>query len=67
MNTGPALFPDSPVDTVCADSSISRCMSGLDDALLRERRLKAWRRAWMIDLIEHYNPGWCDLSSEIPY
>ena len=30
-------------------------------ALLRERRMKEWKRAWKIELIEENNPEWVDL------
>ena len=30
-------------------------------AIAREKRLKAWRRAWKIELVESNNPGWVDL------
>ena len=30
-------------------------------ALLREKRIKGWKRAWKIALIEQSNPGWLDL------
>ena len=30
-------------------------------AFQRERRIKDWRRAWKIELIEAMNPGWDDL------
>ena len=30
-------------------------------ATTREKRLKAWKRAWKIELIEGMNPGWLDL------
>jgi putative endonuclease len=36
----------------------------LDDARIRERNLKAWRRAWKLRLIEEVNPDWVDLSKE---
>ncbi|WP_316013662.1 GIY-YIG nuclease family protein [Roseobacter sp. HKCCA0434] len=36
------------------------------DAIHRERRIKKWRRAWKIALIEESNPDWRDVSSEIP-
>ena len=32
-------------------------------AIQREKRLKRWRRAWKIELIEKANPTWCDLPS----
>ena len=35
------------------------------DAILREKRLKKWRRAWKIILIEPANPAWRDLYDEI--
>ena len=31
------------------------------DAVTRERRIKKWRRAWKLDLIESVNPEWDDL------
>lgn len=36
-----------------------------EDALLRERRLKKWNRAWKVDLIEAANPDWRDLWEEV--
>lgn len=33
----------------------------IGDAILFERRLKKWRRAWKIALIEELNPGWYEL------
>ncbi len=39
----------------------------LEAALIRERRIKRWKRDWKIELIEFVNPGWRDLSPEIPY
>lgn len=34
----------------------------LAEAILRERRLKRWRRLWKIALIEAENPGWADVG-----
>lgn len=31
------------------------------EALLREKRLKKWKRQWKIELIEKHNPEWNDL------
>jgi putative endonuclease len=31
------------------------------EAILREKHIKKWRRAWKIALIEEANPGWQDL------
>ena len=33
----------------------------IDEAIAYEKRLKRWRRAWKIDLIEKMNPDWDDL------
>ena len=32
-------------------------------AILREKRLKKWKRQWKIELIEKSNPDWKDLSA----
>jgi putative endonuclease len=39
----------------------------MDDAILRETQLKAWRRAWKLELIEGFNPDWIDLHELIQY
>jgi len=36
----------------------------MDAAILREKRLKEWRRLWKIRLIESMNPEWIDLFDE---
>ena len=28
--------------------------------------MKKWRRAWKLELIERFNPGWRDVSDELP-
>ena len=35
------------------------------EAILREKRIKNWQRAWKIMLIEQSNAAWRDLSNEI--
>jgi putative endonuclease len=37
----------------------------LEAALLREKRIKEWKRAWKIRLIERNNPYWLDLYHEL--
>jgi putative endonuclease len=37
------------------------------DAILREKRIKKWRREWKIALIEKTNPDWNDLFDSIVY
>lgn len=36
-----------------------------ENAILREKKLKKWRRQWKIDLIEQGNPDWNDLYKKI--
>ena len=38
----------------------------MDGAILREKQLKKWRRAWKLDLIERANPQWRDLYEDLP-
>jgi putative endonuclease len=33
----------------------------MESAILREKRIKKWRRAWKLELIERDNPQWRDL------
>ncbi len=35
------------------------------DAILREKQMKRWNRAWKIHLIQHLNPQWRDLYEDI--
>ena len=37
----------------------------IHNAIVREKRLKKWNRAWKIRLIEQDNPNWDDLYLEI--
>lgn len=34
-------------------------------AILREKQLKKWKRAWKVRLIEEHNPYWQDLWEKI--
>jgi len=36
-----------------------------ESAITREKRLKKWKRAWKIELIEEKNPTWEDLYSVV--
>jgi len=38
---------------------------GFDTAIAREKKIKAWKRAWKINLIETSNPDWNDLYDTI--
>ena len=34
----------------------------VQDAIIREKRIKKWKRQWKINLIEEDNPNWDDLA-----
>ncbi len=34
-------------------------------AISREKQIKKWRRAWKVELIHTYNPGWKDLYGRL--
>jgi putative endonuclease len=36
-----------------------------DSAIIREKQLKKWNRAWKIELLEQANPQWLDLYHSI--
>jgi putative endonuclease len=33
----------------------------METAIQREKAIKAWKRAWKIELVESHNPNWHDL------
>jgi putative endonuclease len=35
--------------------------SDINEAIIRERRIKKWERRWKLELIESFNPDWADL------
>ena len=37
----------------------------MERAIIREKRLKEWNRAWKLRLIEEMNPDWDDLYESI--
>ena len=37
----------------------------MESAIMREKRLKDWKRAWKLELIESKNPDWLDLGDTI--
>jgi putative endonuclease len=37
----------------------------INGAIIREKQIKKWKRAWKIELIEKSNPEWRDLYSEL--
>ncbi len=39
----------------------------MESAILREKRLKAWKRGWKLGLIESANPDWRDLAADFGF
>jgi putative endonuclease len=37
----------------------------IDDAIVREKQIKKWRRPWKMRLVESMNPEWNDLYESI--
>ncbi len=37
----------------------------MPEAIQSEKRLKKWRRAWKLELIERHNPQWRDLYDDL--
>ena len=37
----------------------------MESAILKEKRIKGWKRMWKLQLIERDNPNWKDLYSNI--
>ncbi|WP_370636510.1 GIY-YIG nuclease family protein [Erythrobacter sp. SDW2] len=35
------------------------------EAITREKAMKAWKRAWKVELIESLNPAWDDLFEQL--
>jgi putative endonuclease len=39
----------------------------MESAIVREKRIKKWNRAWKLDLIEQANPDWRDLAEDLGF
>jgi putative endonuclease len=37
----------------------------MESAITKEKRIKEWKRAWKLELIESVNPDWQDLYQSI--
>src|SRR5262245_58120923 len=37
----------------------------MEGAIVREKRIKKWNRAWKLELIEAANPEWRDLAEDL--
>jgi putative endonuclease len=38
----------------------------MENAILREKQIKRWKRVWKLELIERENPQWRDLYNDLP-
>jgi predicted GIY-YIG superfamily endonuclease len=52
-----ALWPDAPRH--------AEQVPTIYEAIVREKAIKKWNRAWKIELIEQANPDWDDLFESI--
>ena len=41
--------------------------STMESAIVREKRIKKWNRAWKLELIEADNPEWRDLAEDFGF
>ena len=39
----------------------------MESAIIREKRIKKWRRRWKLELIEKDNPRWRDLAEDFGF
>lgn len=37
----------------------------MESAIVREKKIKSWKRLWKLDMIESINPNWIDLYDQI--
>ncbi|WKK73519.2 GIY-YIG nuclease family protein [Marivirga salinae] len=49
----------------CTDLIYYEFHKTIDKAILRERRIKKWKREWKINLIKEMNPTFRDLYDEV--
>ena len=54
----------------CREHGLTRlvhleCFDTIEEAIVREKRIKAWKRQWKLRLIRQANPDWNDLYETI--
>ncbi|MEL7190061.1 MAG: GIY-YIG nuclease family protein [Pseudomonadota bacterium] len=49
----------------CAMLVYAERYNTIEEAILREKRMKKWNREWKIELIEKQNPEWEDRFDEL--
>ena len=58
------MAPISASDTTLI-ASLVELHGNIEEAIAREKAMKAWKRDWKIKLIERSNPQWLDLWEQI--
>ncbi len=56
------IYPDSFTSKYNCINIYFEEYSKAEEAIVREKRLKKWKRDWKIKLIEDMNPSWVDIS-----
>ena len=41
------------------------CHESIEEAIIREKQIKEWRRDWKVNLIQSMNPNWHDLYDQM--
>ncbi|AXS41323.1 GIY-YIG nuclease family protein [Breoghania sp. L-A4] len=59
------ILPGFTASRGCKRLVFYRDYPTFQDAILDEKRIKRWRRAWKIRLIEEMNPTWSDLYERL--
>lgn len=60
------------IDGFAKDYSVGRLVwfeahATMEHAIIREKRIKKWNRAWKVGLIEEANPIWRDLALDLRF
>jgi ABC-type transport system substrate-binding protein len=65
LATVPGYDPDVRMNRAAAREIFVEFHKTMMDAILREKGIKKWHRAWKLQMIECQNPQWQDLYDEI--
>lgn len=49
----------------CYDLVYFEFLPDIESAIIREKQLKKWKRAWKDRLISEFNPTWADLFDQV--
>ncbi len=56
---------DSRRHMVCTHLVHYETVDDIESAIVREKQIKRWKRAWKVELIEGTNPDWRDLFPDL--